>query len=151
MEHLNSHLRRTPLFSLNPILPEIYNATTLDDFVKNSSSIIPTRKILPPALFYYGKALLHFDSSVIYHRLNASTAELSDLTATVEVNMMDHSFYGPEQRSQLQDGARLYHLSLVYHPQRQCLLLVDFKMHGPAAHDRNMEKETREERKLAWA
>ena len=141
MLHINAKIRKTPFFLVDLFTPELYAATTIDDFLRCREDIKPTKKILPPAIEFYGQAIVGFDSFV-YRRLSWDTVELSDLTAYLLVSLERFHKYYPERLSKLKDGMKLYEPYLVYDPKKQSLWLTSlYKTHGPAVRDRNTGRE----------
>lgn len=131
MIDFNESMKRIPGLSglvtrtLELSIPQAYLATTLADFVQNSGTVKPTRKILPLGSLVNGVAFILIRSSAVYHSNGANYGTLSDLTHSADVGT---AITLPQWKDQLDDGKRLYSPVLVYNPKNataQLLLYQD--------------------------
>ncbi len=87
-----------------------YIAENIEDFIKNREHIKPTRTILPPGVFIFGKALITFKRPVIYR-----AESVSDPTGMMDVR----AALNVRWSLGLHDGQMLYKAVFSYRPKSQ--------------------------------
>ena len=125
-------------------LPEIYAASSLKDFIENRQKIIPTRKIIPPAVFANGIAIV-----VITSKLSVRVTEDSDVLSLEGIDssvLLTHNGYPLSDkdfaiRSHLisslkaqiggQKKTDIYFPDLSYNPSTDLASLLAYSLEGP--------------------
>jgi hypothetical protein len=115
MIHLNEKLRENGQWFLERFIPECYICLTIGDFLRNEEGIMPTTKLLPPAVFEYGASRIRFPSVYFKFKYNGNGDQyenrgyISDLSHALEVKIPSGLGEMPrKKRKSLEDGKRLY-------------------------------------------
>jgi len=148
MEYLNEPVddtlfERLRAFFLNFNDPEMYDAMSISDFMKNKSQIKPTKNFFPFNTYFNGYALVCF-SFLVYHSQSSEKGSVSDMGESLEVRL-DWTLGGgvkmpDEVREELTEGVRLYDPVVGYSPSDGVSILLDWHLHGPPTEDYGEQK-----------
>jgi len=148
MLHINQWLWEQDLLSKikSIIAPEYYQAFSikdfLDDILDDKVQILPTRKVWPLAVFYFGEAVVHFPSvAYTYKNTGPTDAEISDGITTLDVKL-SQDMRVAINRGNLIDGDKLYSVRVQYNPKSGAIRIKDYETTGPKSPDRNKEPES---------
>ncbi|HLD84126.1 MAG TPA: hypothetical protein VI979_04710 [archaeon] len=127
MLHLNEEKKRIGLLGIGVYFaPQQYHATTIQEFNTEKDGVVPTSGWLPPAVFYRGKAMIHF-ATVNYSRDDRQGC-LWDATGNMSLEIpRKYQERGPEE---LREG-RVYNVWISYDTSTNGIKLVNAKDHGP--------------------
>lgn len=131
MLHINGEFKKLfPIrwFFVGLLLPELYRAASLDDFLRDKSDLKPTRWGLY-LLELYGKAGIQLPWAW-YTPTNNLSGTLSDLTSHIHVDIHPELYQDDEGMELLREGKRLYELFLVYTLRTDKTSLLIFDDHG---------------------
>lgn len=136
MIYLNEMAKKHGVFWLwELVLPEMYNATTLTDFVKNRGELKPTKKILPFGSFFNGSCLVFIGSRVTYSNVSETVGRVSDMGSTVDLtfgkDVPRAISINKDRRASLRDGQSLYDSFICYRPSDGLTCLFNYKENGP--------------------
>ena len=137
MIHVNEKLKDVGRIWEELIFPEAYISQTVEDFLRNKDCILPTKKVLPPAVFYYGAAAIFFP--VLNFKFDKSFKDggiLYDTTNLLNVNLkkdflgFKHYLLDKEHLNSLRDGLEIYQVCVDFEPKSNLATLMSFSR-GP--------------------
>ncbi len=139
-EHYLNH----PLRTIQCLLfaPRIYAALSIKDFLDDKDKVKPTRN--PLAGGWYGTYIAYFPSSLSFERIDPLTGQLADLACFIEVGLRSMLIQDSKRYAALNKSMRmrLYEPMICYNPLDRSCELMRYNLHGPAASDREPERET---------
>jgi hypothetical protein len=139
MIHLNLLWQQHPLIGpLANMVPQMYECTTLRDFLDNRKSVTTTNLFfLNPFSEYNNSAIIGFENSLAYMQYTRDIGIVADLTDSGFVGLTKLS---KRERNSLGTQNRLYRSQLQYYPKSDFAFIWDFDLNGPPAPERKEKK-----------
>lgn len=105
------------------LLPEIYIAKSVGDFLRNKEFIRATNRRIPLGSFFNGSALVKVGNCVVYYSPEEGSAlsSLTDTGGSLEISFHRSS---PMRKGLLKNGSKLYHPFIFYHPDKDSAELL---------------------------
>lgn len=96
-------------------LPSLYVASSLNDFLEEKSTIVPTQKVWPFSVSaYYGCAVILVETPVSYSSLSSKIGTIAQGLCATDVLLSQPYGLSSPQRATLYEGKRLFQLLLVF-------------------------------------
>lgn len=125
--------------------PNWYSVTTVKDFLDNKDFIEPTKNLLSlgvlqgsSEMFFYNSAIVQFENSVTFEKVNYNTGKATDLSSSFEF-FMESNFEPNDAFGYPEDGDRLHNLVIKYTPKYDKIKGLTFKKYGPKSRERIKE------------
>lgn len=112
-------------------LPEFYEAASISDFQRNKDIVKVTRKILTPARYLNGFAVVIF-AHLRHHDFSLDVCQLRDLSGSIEARLDFQPSLSIKQwnddRDELTDGIDIYEVHIACKPNNPELYLINWRL-----------------------
>jgi len=149
MLDLKEILKETKYSFFVPFIGNQYSVTTIGDFLESKDLVRANKTFLPMGVFMYNSAIIFFDSSVVFNKIDKFIGKMSDLSNSFEFKM-DEFFLDLQKKKPIEDGSRVYKLVTSYTPHTEKISIIDYKTQGPLSPEKSLEKTFSEKSKLSF-
>ena len=126
------------------IIPNMYEAPSIADFLRDKENIEFTDGLFPTRLYFRGVATITFPWLNFRYKPSLSTRGIvTDLNGTLEVGISDPELWLRKGEPEIfyDKEKRIYEPMVVYlrRKNRKLLVLASFKLHGPEEPEQDTE------------